>query len=97
VRSKTNVIIEQLYSTYTSYHNHIAGYIPRDKNQELALIAKGLLPPVPPMDFERWMHFKPYYDEVAAYKADLFLASLNPDGGNLAGFHGVAEEEYEAA
>lgn len=32
-------------------------------------------------------------DEIKRHYDEVFLASLNPDGGNLAGFHGVGEEE----
>jgi hypothetical protein len=52
-----------------------------------------------PMSFERWSEVfdkDVYAEEIKRFDADLFLASLHPDGGNLAGFHGVKAEGEEA-
>jgi hypothetical protein len=51
-----------------------------------------------PMSFQRWAEVFDkgvYADELKQFNADLFLASLHPDGGNLAGFHGVSAEGEE--
>lgn len=50
-------------------------------------------PTIDPLPYEQWAHMPPYWDEIKRHKGDEFLASLHPDGGNLAGFHGVKGNE----
>lgn len=52
---------------------------------------KLISPETEPLPFELWATVLPpvYEDEIKRYESDKFLASLHPDGANLAGFHGV--------